>query len=201
MGYLDITGLSRFYAGIKAKFLLKATVVNNLTTSDTDKPLSAAQGKELDEKKLNKTDVANNLNTTDTGKALSAYQGKVLKDEINTAKRYTLLYTNAAPASVYAQQTVAMDLSGYQSVLIEFFANGGWFDWVGRINVPISRTGAMTIALAEYNNLRTCHRTATPTATGVAFSHGYVRIATDTSAGTQNNQCSVPYRIWGAEGV
>lgn len=57
-----------------------ADVNNTLTSSSTDKPLSAAMGKKLNDEKLAKTDVVNNLTTTDTTKALSAAQGEVLNN-------------------------------------------------------------------------------------------------------------------------
>ena len=65
--------------------LSKADVVDNLTTADASKALSANQGKVLNEAKLNKSDVVNNVTTTDASKALSAAQGKSLQDQINTA--------------------------------------------------------------------------------------------------------------------
>lgn len=64
--------------------LVKVADINNtLTSSSTDKPLSAAMGKKLQDEKLAKTDVVNNLTTTDTSKALSAAQGKALNDKFN----------------------------------------------------------------------------------------------------------------------
>lgn len=89
-------------------------IINNLTSGDTNKALSAAMGKKLNDEKLDKssltTDIVNsqnkvaaassvfNLNTnkvdkssivnsldnTDTTKILSAAQGKVLNDRINS---------------------------------------------------------------------------------------------------------------------
>ena len=60
------------------------TVVENvLTSTSTTHALSAAQGKVLNDSKLNKTDVVNNLTTADASKALSAAQGKALSDRIN----------------------------------------------------------------------------------------------------------------------
>lgn len=60
------------------------TVVENvLTSTSTTHALSAAQGKVLNDTKLNKTDVVNNLITSDVSKALSAAQGKALSDRIN----------------------------------------------------------------------------------------------------------------------
>jgi hypothetical protein len=60
-----------------------ADINNTLTSSSTDKPLSAAMGKKLQDEKLAKTDVVNNLTTTDASKALSAAQGKALNDRIS----------------------------------------------------------------------------------------------------------------------
>ena len=61
----------------------KDEIVNNLTSSETNKPLSAAMGKKLQGEKLAKSDVVNNLTTTDASKALSAAQGKALNDRIS----------------------------------------------------------------------------------------------------------------------
>lgn len=60
------------------------TVVENvLTSTSTTHALSAAQGKVLNDTKLNKTDVINNVTTNDTTKALSAAQGKIIWERIN----------------------------------------------------------------------------------------------------------------------
>lgn len=60
------------------------TVVENvLTSTSTTHALSAAQGKVLNDGKLNKSDVIDNLTTPDASKALSAAQGKALSDRIN----------------------------------------------------------------------------------------------------------------------
>lgn len=56
---------------------------HTLTSTETNKALSAAMGKKLQDEKLSKTDVVNNLTTTDTSKALSAAQGKALNDRIS----------------------------------------------------------------------------------------------------------------------
>ena len=56
-------------------------VVDNLTTADADKALSANMGKKLNDEKLASADVVNNLTTNDAKKALSAAQGKKLQDE------------------------------------------------------------------------------------------------------------------------
>lgn len=63
--------------------LIVDDIRNTLTSTETNKALSAAMGKKLQDEKLAKSDVVNNLTTTDTSKALSAAQGKVLNDKIS----------------------------------------------------------------------------------------------------------------------
>ena len=65
-----------------------ADIVNNLTSEDVDKPLSANQGKVLQDSKepadstiLKEGDVEDSLNSTSTTKPLSANQGKQLNDD------------------------------------------------------------------------------------------------------------------------
>lgn len=67
----------------KFNLVSEGSIVNALTSTSSNKPLSAAMGKKLQDEKLAKTDVVNNLTTTDTSKALSAAQGKALNDKIS----------------------------------------------------------------------------------------------------------------------
>lgn len=62
----------------KFNLMSEGSITNVLTSTSSNKPLSAAMGKKLQDEKLAKTDVVNNLTTTDTTKALSAAQGEVL---------------------------------------------------------------------------------------------------------------------------
>lgn len=55
-------------------------VVDNLTTGDADKALSANMGKKLNYEKLAIANIVNNLTTNDSKKALSAAQGKALNE-------------------------------------------------------------------------------------------------------------------------
>lgn len=70
----------------KFNLISEGSIINALTSTSSNKPLSAAMGKKLQDEKLAKTDVVNNLTTTDTSKALSAAQGKVLNDKFNGNK-------------------------------------------------------------------------------------------------------------------
>lgn len=67
----------------KFNLISEGSIINVLTSTSSNKPLSAAMGKKLQDEKLAKTDVVNNLTTTDISKALSAAQGKALNDKIS----------------------------------------------------------------------------------------------------------------------
>ena len=70
----------------KLNLISEGSIINVLTSTSSNKPLSAAMGKKLQDEKLAKTDVVNNLTTTDASKALSAAQGKALNDKFNGNK-------------------------------------------------------------------------------------------------------------------
>lgn len=70
----------------KFNLISEGSIINVLTSTSSNKPLSAAMGKKLQDEKLAKTDVVNNLTTTDASKALSAAQGKALNDKFNGNK-------------------------------------------------------------------------------------------------------------------
>lgn len=81
---LTITVSSNKVTGLTTiSHLMVDDIRNTLTSTETNKALSAAMGKKLQDEKLSKTDVVNNLTTTDTSKALSAAQGKALNDKIS----------------------------------------------------------------------------------------------------------------------
>jgi hypothetical protein len=60
--------------------LKKTDIIDNTSTNDNTKVLSAKQGKLLNDTKLNKTDVIANLSSIDDSKPLAASQGKILND-------------------------------------------------------------------------------------------------------------------------
>lgn len=81
---LTITVSSNKVTGLTTiSHLIVDDIKNTLTSTETNKALSAAMGKKLQDEKLAKTDVVNNLTTTDASKALSAAQGKALNDRIS----------------------------------------------------------------------------------------------------------------------
>ena len=80
-------------------------VVDNLTTGDAKKALSANMGKKLNDEKLASADVINDLTTNDAKKALSANMGKKLNDEkLASADVINDLTTNDAKKALSAAQ-------------------------------------------------------------------------------------------------
>lgn len=75
----DYSGWKRVDGGV----VTQVVVENVLTSTSITHALSAAQGKVLNDGKLNKSDVINNVTTNDTTKALSAAQGKIIWERIN----------------------------------------------------------------------------------------------------------------------
>lgn len=77
----DYSGWKRVDGGGGGGGVTQTVVENVLTSTSTTHALSAAQGKLLNDTKLNKTDVIGNLTNTDDTKALAASQGKILNDK------------------------------------------------------------------------------------------------------------------------
>ena len=66
---------------IESNFIRKSQIIDNLTTNDATKPVSAAQAKNLQDNKLEKSALNNTLTSTSTTQALTAAQGKKLNDQ------------------------------------------------------------------------------------------------------------------------
>ena len=87
-------------------------VVDNLTTGDADKALSANMGKKLNDEKLAITNIVNNLTTNDSKKALSANMGKKLNDEkLAITNIVNNLTTNDSKKALSAAQGKALNES------------------------------------------------------------------------------------------
>ena len=85
-------------------YLTPEDVVDNLTSTATDKPLSAKQGRVLNE---NMPAVDDNLTSTSTTHALSANQGRVLNGKIKTLDKSnkTVNVKSVAAQSGYSSHT------------------------------------------------------------------------------------------------
>lgn len=172
-------------------------VVNNLTSTDTGNPLSAAMGKKLNDEKLAKTDVVNNFTTNDTTKPLSAAKGKELYDTI-TSNRVTINFDTANNTT--DNNTIKACLSNLDSTsLIKKLKSGaiitdnGDGDWV--ITVQKLQDTEVIFAGIVFRSFRVYIKTITVTISGsnytnmaVATTNRYVPNVIDnlTSSDTTN---------------
>jgi len=90
--------------------LIAEDVINSLDGTTTDKPLSAAQGKALNDAKLPKTWVYDGLDSASTDYALSAAQGKALNDaKLNKSDVYNGLGSTSTALALSAAQGKALN--------------------------------------------------------------------------------------------
>jgi hypothetical protein len=115
-----------------------ADIVNNLTSTDTNKPLSANQGKVLQDNKVATASIVNDLTSGGTTVPLSAEQGKVLQDgkvaKAGDTMTGTLTATKLIPSGnvtagngmyLPATNTVAFSTNGNERVRFDASGNVG----------------------------------------------------------------------------
>lgn len=114
----------------------------------------------------------------------------------------TLLWTNSSPASSFAQQTIAMDLSDYSFIVIEYATHYMTMRTallkVPDITPPVGysvhdQLAGLYVSGADY---KLCSRLVDVTLTGVIF-YGGVRVDAFASSNTSDDEVCRPTRIWG----
>jgi hypothetical protein len=186
----------------------KASIVNNLTTTDTAKVLSAAQGKVLKDaqdsivtNKVAIADIIDVLTSTDTTKPLSAAQGKVLKDAIDALNTLvgsddTNLDTLQEIVDFIKTNKSTLDtlsisgISGLQAALDTKLsitaANTAAEKYFKKEMTTIASSAAIAIDFNKTNSIFTLTANATITATNVAAnigSSGTIVIKQDATGG------------------
>ena len=106
--------------------------------------------------------------------------------------RMDLLWTNGSPTSDFGSQTIPLDLSDYNAVLVTF--KWGKDSANPSLNVVALVGVGMGIASSVYN--ARVYREFTPTSTGIQFAGGYYGATLSSSMGTGNGS-AVPYQIYG----
>jgi len=92
--------------------LQPADIINNLTSTDTDKALSAAQGKALEDGKFDSSDLVTSLTSTSDVLPLAASQGKILQDgKVPNARTITAGTGLTGGGDLSANRTLALDAS------------------------------------------------------------------------------------------
>lgn len=105
------------------------------------------------------------------------------------------IWENASPTSAFAAQTVALDLSGYSSVVIVFTGEQGNGRRMEQAEVGGSQFASNFITIAS-GTVYSKQRLYTVSATGVTFQNNY-----ESGTSNPNNAQNVPVRIFGIKGV
>lgn len=210
----------------KSNHISEGSIINVLTSTSSNKPLSAAMGKKLQDEKLAKTDVVNNLTTTDTTKALSAAQGEVL----NSKFKYNYISINFSAANNTSDSATIKRCMGNidGNVLVTKLTSGATLidssseDWVITpqevSNTKVSFTGirfagsnlyskniSVTISGSNYTNMTVTqgsrvvpaiNNTLTSTSTSEALSAAQGKALNDRISGLGN-----VYRVKGTKGT
>ena len=113
-------------------------------------------------------------------------------DNLFPINRMDLLWTNSSPTSDFSAQTVELDLSDYDAVLVTF--KWGKDSANPSINVVALVGVGLGIASSVYNSR--VYREFTPTATGIQFAAGAYGSSVSASMATGNGS-AVPYQIYG----
>ena len=118
-------------------------------------------------------------------------------DDVGAMSKWTLLWTNASPTSAYGEQTVSLDLSGYQMVAVVL--NRATNDTTKNTTLVFVGSASKCLVYQAAYGLYPASRNATVSTTGVAFSVGFDN-GNSTAAGTSNS-VGIPYQIYGIKGV
>lgn len=142
----------------------------------------------------------NGLEQTTYGDAFATANDKMLPTAVYGIKESSvasggmdLLWENSNPTTDFVSQTVALDLSNYRFVEIEFqvTSNSGNQIFKGSVGTK------MWCAAAQYSSSNgtslTMYRPATVNTEGIEFSYGVY----STDIGVTKNNCMIPLRIYG----
>lgn len=107
--------------------------------------------------------------------------------------KWDLLWTNASPNSSFAPQTVSINLSGYNFVMIEYYDFETTDTWRA-LHHAICIVGGNFTLLFGWNNNRNGTRSGSISSSGVYFNGCSYNSAA-------NNARGVPVRIYGINGI
>lgn len=130
-----------------------------------------------------------------TASDIGALPNTTTAADINGMSKWSLLWENASPTSDFAAQTIPLDLSGYDFVMVVYKhwttenVNNSAFCRVGQYGRLLSHD--YTLAYRDYH----------PETTGIYFNVGLVVATYNNSNVTQNTSAVIPLQIYGIKGV
>ena len=124
----------------------------------------------------------------------------------NKANEPILLWENASPRSVFASQTIDLDLSGYDAVEIVFVRDTSSSGNVYTFTEKIKKWKASyvhTLLNPNSSDPETALSRIVPSIqdTGILFDDGYSKIMTSMPMASIDNSIMIPYKIYGIKGV
>ena len=127
-----------------------------------------------------------------------------LTPEMIGAMKMDLLWENASPTSAFAEQTIALDLSKYDCVMV---TARGYDDWDIEVDTFVSKGECGILAFSDALSLANhtiyvFFRTVRFNVDGLVFTGGGAKPVTNTTSGpgTEGKAC-IPHRIYGIKGV
>ena len=105
--------------------------------------------------------------------------------------RMTKLWENASPTSNFAAQTITLDLSGYDGVLIRVTGGYGWQVY-SEFYLATGADGYMSAPFVWMG-----YRNVTVTESGVAFDGGQRQSSYGSTSWSDNGGAAIPVTIWG----
>ena len=108
-----------------------------------------------------------------------------------------LMWTNSSPSASFAAQTIAMDLTGYDYVVIEFGNSDGTYPNIvtHRIDTYQNKV-ATTFGWNAYTIFMMSRQFYVNPSTGVVFQGGYTQSAAYESSSSADDTLMVPKRIY-----
>lgn len=131
----------------------------------------------------------------------AAADAKAVGNALDIKAEIKLVWENASPSSSFAAQTVSIDLSGADFVIVEFSATTTGSARPATI-IANGKQGVLSWlanATAGYEILL-MSRNATVSDTGIYFDKAYRKTISSTTA-TENNTSAIPTRIYAIKGV
>lgn len=126
---------------------------------------------------------------------VGALPSGTVASDIGAMSKWTLLWTNASPTSGFAAQTISIDLSAYDFVMVVYQhwtssdVNNSAFCRVGQCGRLLSHD--YTLAYRDYH----------PETTGIYFNIGLMVATYNSSNVNQNASAVIPLQIYGIKGV
>lgn len=112
-----------------------------------------------------------------------------------------LVWTNTASETTFAAQTVALDLSDYDAVMVEMTHQKDSNQAFCFLCAIGKECNAWKASLSNVANFYWYNRQFSASETGVTFSANYTRARNNTSGVNATNSDMIPARIWGVKGI